>query len=280
MLSMDKNDFLKKLQSTLSSFESAVSTDEKEWIIKGFIDVYKNVYTISLDTKIISKVMELLLFPLMQKFAEENNLELELSPEQNFYPDLTFVDKKDGRLFAVDIKTTYRIGDDKINGMTLGAFTGYFRKRESTKNIAYPYSRYSGHFVLGVIYSQSENNIDERKIYSAADLDEIPSVIHDFKFFAQPKYKIAASRPGSGNTKNIGSITDLEKILNGKGPFSELGEEVFDDYWEFYLTSDMASHLETSRPYTNLKEYVEYKSRNSDVLKNLKDKIGQSEELK
>ena len=280
MLSMDKNDFLKKLQSTLSSFESAVSTDEKEWIIKGFIDVYKNVYTISLDTKIISKVMELLLFPLMQKFAEENNLELELSPEHNFYPDLTFVDKKDGRLFAVVIKTTYRIGDDKINGMTLGAFTGYFRKRESTKNIAYPYSRYSGHFVLGVIYSQSENNIDERKIYSAADLDEIPSVIHDFKFFAQPKYKIAASCSGSGNTKNIGSITDLEKILNGKGPFSELGEEVFDDYWEFYLTSDMASHLETSRPYTNLKEYVEYKSRNSDVLKNLKDKIGQSEELK
>lgn len=277
---MDKNDFLKKLQSKLSSFESAISTDEKEWIVKGFIDVYKNVYTISLDTKIISKVMELLLFPLMQKFAEENNLELELSPEQNFYPDLTFLDKKDGTLFAVDIKTTYRIGNDKINGMTLGAFTGYFRNRESTKNIAYPYSRYSGHFVLGVIYSQSENNIDERKIYSVVDLDKIPSVIHDFKFFAQPKYKIAAAHPGSGNTKNIGSITDLEKILNGKGPFAELGEEIFDDYWKFYLTSDMASQLETSRPYTNLKEYIEYKSKNSDILKNLKDKIGQSEELK
>ena len=30
------------------------------------------------------------------------------------------------------------------------------------------------------------------------------SVIHDFQFFVQPKYKIAKDQPGSGNTKNIG----------------------------------------------------------------------------
>lgn len=270
---MQKGLFLQKLQQELSSFESAISTSEKEWIIKGFIDVYKNIYTISLDTKIISKVLELLLFPLMQNFAKENNLVLELSPEQNFYPDLTFVDKSDNSLFAVDIKSTYRIDENKVNGMTLGAFTGYFRNRESTKNIAHPYNKYSGHFVLGVIYSQSQKNIDERKIYSISDLEKIPSVIHDFKFFAQPKYKIAAARPGSGNTKNIGSVTEIKKLLNGKGPFAELGESVFDDYWEYYLTSDMAATLETSRPYTNLKEYLEYKNRNSEILNKHKNQI-------
>lgn len=275
---MKSEEFLKRLQEELSSFENAISTNEKEWVIKGFIDVYKNIYTISLDTKIISKVLELLLFPLMQNFAKENNLELELSPEQNFYPDLTFIDKSDNSLFAVDIKSTYRTDVHKVNGMTLGAFTGYFRNRESKKNIAHPYKDYSWHIVLGVIYSQASKNIDERKIYSISDLKKIPSVIRDFKFFAQPKYKIAAARPGSGNTKNIGSVTDIEKLLNGKGPFSELGESVFDDYWEFYLTSDMAASLEISRPYTNLKEYFEYKNRNAETLNRNKDKIEKLED--
>lgn len=270
---MNENYFLEKLQKELSSFEKAVSTNEKEWIIKGFIDIYKNIYTISIDTKIVSKVLELLLFPLLQNFAKENNLELELSPQQNFYPDLTFIDKKDNSLFAVDIKTTYRIDAEKVNGMTLGAFTGYFRNRNSTKNIAHPYNEYAGHFVLGIIYSQSENNINERKIYTLDDLGNIPSVIHDFTFFAQPKYKIATALPGSGNTKNIGSVTNINDLIHGNGTFAELGEEIFDDYWMYYLTNDMAKTLEAERPYTNLKEYREYKKRGLDILEQHKDKI-------
>lgn len=44
-----------------------------EWIIKGFVDIYQQVYTISVDTKIVSKVLELLLFPMFVKFAERHN---------------------------------------------------------------------------------------------------------------------------------------------------------------------------------------------------------------
>lgn len=274
---MTRETFLAKLQEKLTSFEQAISTNESEWIVKGFVDIYKKVYTISMDTKIISKVLELLLFPSLQDFAKENGLDLELSPQQNFYPDLTFIERTGGTMFALDIKTTYRIDPRKVNGMTLGAFTGYFRNRESTKNIAYPYSKYAGHFVLGVIYSQSEEIIDERKTYTVDDLATIPSVIHDFTFFAQPKYKIAAARPGSGNTKNIGSIADISALLNGRGPFSELGEEIFDDYWTYYLTNDMAKALEVERPYTNLKEYFEYKKKGLDVLERNKDKFGVEE---
>ena len=107
--------------------------------------------------------------------------------------------------------------------MTLGAFTGYFRQRESNKNTLYPYSRYSGHFVLGVIYSKCNDAADERKQFSLEDLPKIPSVIKEFQFFAQPKYQIASARPGSGNTKNIGSVTKIDDLVNGTGTFATLG---------------------------------------------------------
>jgi hypothetical protein len=151
--------------------------------------------------------------------------------------------------------------------MTLGAFTGYFRNRDSSKNTKYPYSQYSGHFVLGVIYSKCDEVADERKQFTLAALERIPSVIKEFQFSAQPKYRLAASRPGSGNTKNIGSVTNIEQLLNGAGSFAELGEQVYDDYWMFYLRRDMAEALKVKRPYTNLKEYLEYKKRGIETLK-------------
>jgi hypothetical protein len=264
---MSPDNFLEKLQAHTSSFAKAVATAEGEWIIKGFIDIYRNIYTISVDTKIVSKVLELLLFPMFVEFGKDNNLHIELSPHQNFYPDLTFIDNTSGRKFAVDIKSTYRIDSSTVNGMTLGAFTGYFRKRSSNKNTLYPYEHYSGHFVLGVIYSKSDDVIDERQRFTLNELDKIPSVIRDFEFFAQPKYRLASFRPGSGNTKNIGSITRIDQLLHGLGPFSSLGEEVYDDYWMFYLTRDMAQAAEIERPYTNLKSYLEYKKRGVDALR-------------
>ena len=270
---MTSEQFLRHLQSHAESFAAAVATDEGDWIIKGFIDVYQRIYTISVDTKIVSKVLELLLFPMFVEFGKQHGLEIELSPHQNFYPDLTFVDRKTGNKFAVDIKSTYRVDDANVNGMTLGAFTGYFRNRKSQKNTLYPYGEYQGHFVLGVIYSKPANAIDERKQYDLKDIKKIPSVIKDFQFFAQPKYRIAASRPGSGNTKNIGSIARIDHLLNGSGVFAKLGEEVYDDYWMFYLTKDMAKALDIERPYTNLKTYLEYKQRGVDTLRKFEKEI-------
>ena len=63
---MTTKEFIDNLKKELEKFEKAFSTDEKEWIIKGFIDIYKNIYSISIDTKIVSKVLELLLFPLLK----------------------------------------------------------------------------------------------------------------------------------------------------------------------------------------------------------------------
>ncbi len=270
---MDKNELLVALQKEVEGYNNIIATDKGDWIVKGFIDIYSNIYTISIDTKVVSKVIELLLIPAFESFAVNNNLVLELPPQQNFYPDLTFISKDTGQRFAVDIKSTFKDEGNKIKSMTLGAFTGYFRNRESTKNTLYPYGSYSGHFVLGVIYSQNQANQNEKVIYKLEDLDKIESVIRDFKFFVQPKYKIASASPGSGNTKNIGSINNIEKLINGNGVFSNLGEEIYDDYWMYYLTKDMAKALEIPRPYTNLKSYLEYKERGINILAEHKEEI-------
>jgi len=254
-----KEDFRKKLQKHIMLFNKAVSTKNGDWVVKGFIDIAKNIYTISDDTKVISKIMELLLFPKICQFAEANRYKMVLSKEQNFYPDISFIDVANNK-FALDFKSTYQKAKNTVNGMTLGAFTGYFRDRKSTKNITFPYEDYAGHFVLGVIYSRAIIDKDERGIYRLKDLKNITSVIHDFMFFVQEKYKIAIGRPGSGNTKNIGSVTKIDDLINGKGPFSNLGEEIFNDYWMYYLTKDMARAIDLkAAPYKNLEEYKEYK---------------------
>jgi hypothetical protein len=92
------------------------------------------------------------------------------------------------------------------------------------------------------------------------DLQNIASVVKNFCFFVQEKYRIAVDRPGSGNTKNIGSVREIDKLIHGKGPFSELAEDIFDDYWMYYLTRDMAKAIDLDEPpYKNLKEYKQYK---------------------
>ena len=270
---MNKEEFIEALQEEALSYNRIIATENGDWIVKGFIDIYKNIYTITLDTKVVSKVIEILLIPHFEKFAQKNNLDLILPPQQNFYPDLSFICKETGNKFAVDIKSTFKDDKDRIKSMTLGAFTGYFRNRKSTKNTTFPYDDSQCHLVFGVIYSQVASSFNERVIYSLEEIDDIHSVIRDFQFFVQPKYKIASASPGSGNTKNIGAVNNLDKLINGKGVFAELGEDVYDDYWAYYLTNDMAKALEIERPYTNLQTYLEYKSKGMEMLNKHKNDI-------
>lgn len=103
---MSKLEFaLNELASTLANH--VVSIDG-QWTVKGFIDVFKNVYTISSDTKIISKILKIHLFPKILAFAERHGFAVILAEHQNYYPDISFVCKDNESLkFAVDSKTTY-----------------------------------------------------------------------------------------------------------------------------------------------------------------------------
>jgi hypothetical protein len=94
-----KINYAKEFEESLAGFvrelQKYVSTDTGEWTIKGFTDVYKNIYTISSDTKIVSKILKIHIFPEILRFAENAGYKIVLAEHQNWYPDLTFVNKKD-----------------------------------------------------------------------------------------------------------------------------------------------------------------------------------------
>ncbi len=254
MRMFEKENFRNRFLDYFEEFKKVVTTDDNEWVVKGFIDIYKNIYTISLDTKVISKIIELMLFPTVLKFASEYNYKVLPTKYQNYYPDMTFITENNEKI-AVDLKSTYYKNKDTVNGFTLGSFTGYFRNRDSTKNILFPYNEYSAHYVLGVVYKRTEHDIDEYKKYTLDDLKSISSVANDFTFLLQEKYKLATDKPGSGNTKNIGSVKKIDELIKGKGPFSTRGIDVFDNYWMNYYTKDMALAIDSKPPYKNLEEY-------------------------
>ena len=262
---MDKATFFQLLSEEVSSYKSYLETDNNEWIVKGFIDVNKNIYTITCDTKVVSKIIEIILIPKLNRFAEDNGLTLELPSAQNYYPDLTFKDGE-GHLFAVDFKTSYYTADNRVNGLTLGSYWGYFRNRNTRMNMDYPYAAYQSHLVIGILYSQNPS-VSEKKSFTIDELSEIDSVIQNFKFFVQPKWKIALDRPGSGNTRNIGGVSDIDVLINGTGPFSELGEEVFDDYWMHYFNRVDARINGIGTPnYNNLRTYKEYLNKQQSLF--------------
>lgn len=89
---MTNVEFLNILSEEVKTYKDLSETRDKEWIIKGFVDIDKNIYTITNDTKMISKIIEIILIPQLALFAKRNGLRLELPSKQNFYPDLTFVD--------------------------------------------------------------------------------------------------------------------------------------------------------------------------------------------
>ncbi|MFZ5903092.1 MAG: type II restriction endonuclease [Chloroflexota bacterium] len=260
-----KAEFKQALSEFVRDLKSHVSTPDKQWTIKGFIDVFRNIYTISADTKIVSKVLEIHLFPRLLEFANRNNYHIVLAEQQNYYPDLSFVKADDESIkFAVDLKTTYRLPDNPefCNGFTLGSHGEYFVNRKSNKNIQFPYSEYLGHFCLGIIYSRfGSEKSDETRVYELDELKSITSVISDFEFFVHEKWEIASDYQGSSNTANIGSITKISDILAGNGVFKRLGEKWFDEYWMNYGKIQVTLPNGRAKKITLLKDYLAHRGK-------------------
>ena len=197
---------------------------------------------------------------------------------------MTFISSENDKIkFAVDLKTTYR-RNGKVAGFTLGSHGAYFKERDKSKNIQFPYNEYTGHYCVGIIYTRADfdddlaeteiykvnelqdnygdekDPIKDRKVTSIDNLKSIVSVIKDFEFFVAPKWKIASDSQGSGNTANIGSIKDIEDLKKGNGVFSKLGEKWFDEYWMNYGTVTMIKNGKTIK-ITNIWDFLEFKGR-------------------
>lgn len=290
-----KQEFVKVLSHFVSGLGKYVSSDDGQWAVKGFIDIYKNIYTISSDTKIVSKILEIHLFPKILQFAEDNGYSIVLAEHQNWYPDFSFVKKDNQALkFAVDLKTTYRDPDfpGHVNGFTLGSHGAYFKDRSSTKNIQFPYADYEGHFCLGIIYTRADSkDLGETEVIRVKELEDegndknprkyrvtqvenlrsIASVVKDFQFFVCEKWRLASDRQGSGNTANIGSITWIGDILVGNGIFGKLGEKWFDEYWMNYGVTTMMKQGKAI-PIRSLEDFLDFKVGDKNKIVPLRSK--------
>jgi len=212
-------------------------TEKWTWEIQGFIDEQNRVYPIDSDTKVISTVFERLSSPVLRTIALEEGFLVD-NANQTTYPDFTLTKLDNNGLIvqriAIDIKTTYHMHGRPMV-FTLGSYKSFIRN--NTKNILYPYSTYTDHWVIGFIYTRNS-------AFEEYDLTNIPKV-GDIKcpydlqhIFIREKTDIVGLRAGSGNTANIGSIKlrNPNEFSTVIGPFSNFryAKEACDFYWKNY----------------------------------------------
>lgn len=207
---------------------------EGNWSARGVVDTKNQIFPMTLDTKVLSKIFESQIAGPLGDLLEGDAILIE-ADYQNQYPDFSIhIPNDDDTLIALDVKSTYRKANGLVNGMTLGAYskTSYFRNRNSKKNIKFPYNNYCAHLVLGIVYSRGEVNENPIKIQTVDEINDIPTPVKNLDFFIRPKWAIASKRAGSGNTTNIGSINNEWELFHGQGSFKN--EKEFDEYWMNY----------------------------------------------
>lgn len=231
--------------------DAAFATVGVKWHIKGVLDSKKKLYTISNDTKLISKVFELVSMPIITKAVEPYVKSWEIEERQTVYPDLTLI--LHGPLpnkIAIDIKSTYRKGT--IAGFTLGSYTAYMRP-PFTKNIRYPYREYIEHWIVGFIYDRVADVRPE--IVDVELMNKVTPPVENVEVIIWQKWQVASDRLGSGNTANMGSVRSLEALRKGQGIFTQFGDkgkDVFEDYWRNF-------DWKQPRKYTELSGYLAWK---------------------
>lgn len=245
-------------------FNNKLAEKNIDWEVSALASPDGRLFSLGSDSKLIGRIFELISYNILQEIADENGLILHPSEAQTVYPDFTLMkNESDTEKIAVDIKTTYRKfrKDGTPSGyvFTLGSFASYMR--DGTKNISYPYDQYSKHYVIGFVYTRNEN-ASEGQMFSLTDLPSLQVPYKDVEVFVQEKYKISGDKPGSGNTENIGSFktNNMQYLVNGEGPFSELGLDLYENYWSGY------KKYRGTTTYTSLDGYFEVQEESgSDV---------------
>lgn len=216
-----------------NEFDKEVKSRGIKWEVKGFYGADGTVYSFGTDTKVLSTVFESLSGPLIIDIAERHGHKVAFA-KQTIYPDFTLTPKDSSKQrVAIDVKTTYQRSPTDNIVFTLGSYTSFLRN--GTKNILFPYDQYSAHWVVGFVYTRCAD-IPSKAFSSSKNPDEVFCPYQDVRYFIQEKYRIAGLRPGSGNTANIGSFPTkkIEDLAEGKGPFAEHGEGLFEKYWKNY----------------------------------------------
>lgn len=237
-----------------AEFTKKLAELNPSYMVRGVITADRRVYPLGSDTKVLSSIFEFFARPLVYEIAREHGLVVREARAQNYYPDFTLMkDEADPAKIAVDIKTTYREADRGWRAnFTLGGYTSFIRRDE--KNIEFPFSQYSKHWIVGYIYKRLGVESTPAHVYELAELDNIAPPYSDVDVFVQEKWKISGDTAGSGNTTNMGSISGtLEDFEEGRGVFTS--EEEFLDYWCNYERTAQ----ERARKFCNVREYRVWK---------------------
>ncbi len=219
----------------------------------GILDSQGKIHTLGTDSKIIGRVFEMFAQPILESIAHRHNLILRTPESQTVYPDFVLMENEASKSkIAIDIKTTYITSDNSRIVFTLGSFGSYMRN--NTKNIEFKYTDYAKHYVIGFVYKRNDA-AQESRVIDYEDRGRITFPYHDVKYFIQEKYKIAGDKPGSGNTENLGSFPtrDFSALKEGRGPFSKLGQDVFDLYWKYY-----PKYRAPEKAYTSLQGFLQW----------------------
>ena len=168
----------------INLFYNKVQEMNINWDVKGLIANENTVYAIGNDSKLLGRIFEIISAPVIKAIAEEHGYQVKIPDKQNTYPDFTlFKNESDTNKIAIDIKTTYKEGNKKLS-FTLGSFTSFIR--DNKKNIAYPYSDYSEHFVIGFIYERN-HTAEEGQIVDYQHLNELPVPYQNVDFFVRKR---------------------------------------------------------------------------------------------
>jgi len=221
------------MQEFRTRFDEEVRKRRITWEVKGFYTADGRILPFGTDTKVLSTVFESLCAPVILDIAQEYGYEVSFAP-QTVYPDFTLTAPgTTSNRIAIDVKTTYREGENGVFRFTLGSYTSFLR--DGKKNILFPYSEYSEHWIIGFVYQRREDVAS--KVYGLAENpSEIVCPYYDVQYFIQEKHRIAGTSPGSGNTTNIGSFptTSLKDLAEGIGPFAKSGKVAFEEFWRNY----------------------------------------------
>lgn len=231
---------------------NALDQVQNGYSLCGVVDRRARIYPLGSDTKVISKLFEIVVRHAVAAYAESESLVLVESNKQNYYPDFTLMrNEPDTAKIAIDVNTTYRREGQSKFKFTLGSYTSYIHPETEGKNIVYPYSQYGEHWVIGFVYKRVESErLTAGTVFSFKTLQYIPVPFEEVQVFVQEKWRIAGDRAGSGNTTNIGSINGtITDFVDGKGVFES--EREFMEYWRGYRRT---GH-ERSIAYSNIQEF-------------------------
>lgn len=190
-----------------------------KWNFVGILTTDDEIIPIPKNSTCITAIIEQKALLILDKFAREKYGCTSTRPSSTReYPDTILRGGVFGNdIIAVDIKTARKEGRDRISGLTIGSYAGYFlHPDKKMKGCSLPYGAFKEHWIVAFLYEWNVKEDDER-------------LVTGIECVASQKWKMASRSSGTGTTKHIGSVTLISDLRRGRGAFNS--EKEFLEFW-------------------------------------------------